>query len=226
MIACLAALAIALAVVVLGCSSNVNLNAAFVLQPQDIEKATERGVSLLKQGADPYSVYNWSTKSVNERVSTDVVVQDAALCLPKDEIAFAIVKQGDPADSAVNRAVNQTVKQVSSEVKFSVILQLATTRDPNTVQFEMQSSAGGKYPPLAVEEPALIRQVSSALDPTAPPSALYGYDVYFPLRGSPGYPPIDTSVTTLYLVVKDGQAESKIPFDLTYAANKRYGGSL
>jgi hypothetical protein len=218
--------ALLLALALLGCSSNVTLNSAFRIEPKDVDKATERGVSLLKSGGDPYSVYKWSTKSVNERVSQQIIVQDAALCLPKDEIAFAIVKQGDPSDSAVKRAVSQAVKRASNEVKFSVVLQITTGRDPKTVEFEMRTNTGGVYPPLAVEEPVMLRTVSSVLDPTAPPSALWGYDVHFPLRGSPGYPPIDTSVNTLYLVVRDGQSESRIPFDLTGAMNRRYGGTL
>ncbi len=218
--------ALLLALVVVGCSSNVTLNSAFLIEPKDVDKAQERGVSLLNSGADPYSVYNWSTKSVNERVSSQIIVQDAALCLPKDEIAFAIVKQGDASETAVKRAVNQAVKQVSSEVKFSVVLQVSSGRDPKTVQFEMRTNNGGVYPPLAVEEPVMLRAVASVLDPTAPPSAMYGYDVHFPLRGSPGYPPIDTSVSTLYLIVRDGQSESKIPFNLTGVSNRRYGGTL
>jgi hypothetical protein len=227
--ACLCVVALALALS--GCSSNVNLNSAFVLEPQDVDKATERGISLLNQGTDPYSVYSWSTKNVNERVSSDVVVEYAALCFPKDEISFAIANQKDPADGAVKRAVNEALKRTRTEVKFSVVLEVADTRDPKSLKdkdtFEMLTNTGTEpYPPLYVEAPVFIRKVSDALDPTAPPSSLYGYDVHFPLRGSPGYPPIDTSVTTLYLVVKDGQSESRIPFDLTAAANKRYGGSL
>jgi len=215
-------LAALLPLLVAGCASNVNMNPALKVEPKDMEAAKQRGVGLLNAGADPYSVYSWTTKSVNVRVSGDVVLQDAALCLPKDEIAFAIAKSGDKSEAGVNRAAEEAAQRASNEVKFSVVLQVAKAKDPTSVQFEMRTNTGQSYPPLAVEAPTFIRDIVSALDPTAPPGALYGYDVRFPARGSPGYPPIDISVSSVTLVVKDGQSEGSADFYLTTTPRRGY----
>jgi len=211
-----------LCVLVAGCASNVDLNPALKVEPKDMEAAKQRGVGLLNAGADPYSVYNWTTKSVNERVTSEVILQDAALCLPKDEIAFAIAKSPDKSEEAVNRVAEEAAQRASQEIKFSLVIQVAKTRDPRSVQFEMRTNTGQSYPPLAVEEPIFIRDVTSALDPSIPPGAMYGYDVRFPARGSPGYPPIDTSVSTVTLVVKDGTAEGTAEFYLTTAGGRAF----
>ena len=197
-----------------GCASSESVNPAFRLDPKEVETAKQRGLSLLNAGADPYSVYRWTTKSVNERVSPEVILQDAAMSSPMDEVAFAVARSGGGDEQNADRVAREAARRASREVKFGVVLQISKSRDPSTVQFELRTNAGQKYPPLAVEQPQFLREVTSALDPTTPPGALYGYDVRFPVEGSPGYPPIGADVSALTLVVRDGEAEGSADFAL------------
>jgi len=197
-----------------GCSNREVLHPAFRLEEKDYERAVERGRSLVSCGDDPYRAYSRAGQDVSLRVSPDVVVRQAACCWPKDEIAFAIAKQGDASDVGVARAAKQARKRVQREVKFSVVLQMPKARDPATISFQMRSSVGQVYPPIAVETPVYLRDVSSALDPDMPAAALYSFDVHFPIRGSPGYPPIGPEVSYLQLIVEDGDSQATVDFPM------------
>ena len=209
-------LAAALAVAVLslaGCSSREQLNPALRLENEQYERAVERGRSLLAAGADPYQAYTCAHQA-NQWVTSDVIVQDAVCCWPADEVAFAIVQQGDSSPTAVERAARQARSQVEREIKFSVVLQIPKSMDPSNVGFQMRSSAGSTYPPTAVDTPVYLRDVTTALDPSLGPAALYGYDVHFPIQGSPGYPAIGTGVSSLSLIIKVGDKEVSVPFTI------------
>ncbi|MGD0110526.1 MAG: hypothetical protein ABSD48_01540 [Armatimonadota bacterium] len=209
----LLAVAAALSPLLAGCSDRESIHPALRVEDDEFEKAVERGRTIAATGGDPYRAYSFSTQQVNLRVSPDVIVREAACCWPKDEIAFLIAKQANGDASAVDRIAKQVRDQVERDLKFTVLIQMPTTRDPNTaIQFAMRSSAGAEYPPLAVEQPVFIREVSTALDPEMPPSAIYEYDVHFPIQGSPGYPKLGPEITGLTLIVKDGDAEASVPF--------------
>lgn len=169
---------------------------------------------MAKSGADPYRAYGGLFRDVNTRLSADVIIRQAAACWPQSEIAFEIAQQRDPSESAVKRAVDRALKRVERQLKFVVILQISKSRDPASITFAMQGPGGTEYPPVAVAAPIYLRDVLSGLDPNMPPAAMYSYDVYFPIAGSPGYPPIDTSVSRLGLVVRDGESEATEWFNL------------
>jgi hypothetical protein len=194
-----------------GCSSSETLHPALRLEENDYEKAVERGRNLVATGDSPYKAYSFNTQQVNVRVTQEVIIREAACCWPADEIVFLIAKQATD-DAAVVRVAKQARRQVEQEIKFSVVMQLPKSRDASELKFAMQSSAGTEYPPIAVEQPILIRDVSSALDPTMPASALYGYDIHFPIQGIPGYPPIGPEVSGLVLIVKDGPSQASVSF--------------
>jgi hypothetical protein len=67
---------------------------------------------------------------------------------------------------------------------------------------------------MAVEKPVFVRNVTSVYDPTAPAGALYFYVIRFPVRGGPGVPPVGPNVSSLNLVVRDGDAEAQVNFPI------------
>lgn len=196
-----------------GCGNQVELNPALVAQPEDIDRGTAVGKSLIANGADPYQAFAAQMQDVNVRVSADVIIRQAAACWPRSEIAFEIAKQGDASDAGVQKALSEALQYLQGEIRFVVVLQLPDSRDPASIDFEMRA-LNTKYPPIAVEKPIFVREVSSALDPDMPPSSLWSYNVSFPISGSPGYPPIDVSVSSLTVAVKDGESEAEICFSL------------
>ena len=198
-----------------GCSDRESIHPALRVEDAEFEKAVERGRTIAATGGDPYRAYSFGTQQVNLRVTPDVIVREAACCWPKDEIAFLVAKQANGDASAVDRVAKRVRDQVERDLKFTVLVQMPKSVDPNTaIQFAMRSSAGSEYPPLAVEQPVFIREVSSALDPEMPASAIYGYDVHFPIQGSPGYPKLGSEISELTLIVKDGDAQALVPFSM------------
>jgi hypothetical protein len=189
------------------------LHPALRLEQQDYERAVERGKNLVLCGDNPYKAYS-STKSVAVRVTPGVMIREATCCWPGDEIAFAIAKQGEGSEAAIARAAQQARKRVGREIKFWVAVQLPKARDPRELTFLMRTNMGQSYPPIAVETPVYLRDIASALDPDLAASALYAFDLHFPIRGSPGYPAIGPEVTSLQLVVQDGDAEATVEFAL------------
>jgi hypothetical protein len=195
-----------------GCSSQDALNPALRLEQEDYQRAVERGRSLV--GGDPYKAFRFSLQQPL-RVTPQVTIREAACCWPQDEIAFAIAKQNDRSDEAVNRAARNARRQAEREVGFSLVLQIQRGYDPSSVRFLMRTSSGQSYPPLSVDAPVYLRDVATALDaPDTLPSALYGYDMHFPIQGSPGFPPIGPEVSSLSLVVQDEQLEAAVTFPM------------
>jgi hypothetical protein len=194
-----------------GCSSQEALHPALRLEEEDYQKAVARGRNLI--GGDPYQAYRFTEQPL--RVTPEVTIRGAACCWPKDQIVFAIAKQNDPSDAAVMRAAREARRRAEREIGFAVELVIRKTRDPSSVRFLMRTSTGQTYPPLAVDTPVYLRDVATALDePNTPPAALYGYDLHFPIQGSPGYPPVGPEVTSLSLVVQDGELEASINFPM------------
>jgi hypothetical protein len=209
------ALAAALAPMLAGCSDREGIHPALRVEDDEFGKAVERARTLVTTGGDPYKAYNFGTQQVNLRVSPDVIVREAACCWPKDEIVFQIAQQANGDASAVDRIARKVRDQVERDLKFSVLVQMPNARDPSTaIQFALRSSTGSEYPPLAVEQPVFIREVSTALDPQMPASAIYGYDVHFPIQGSPGYPKLGPEISELTLIVKDGETQVSVPFTM------------
>jgi hypothetical protein len=178
--------------------------------------AKERGKRLIQEGADPYKVYGSPREEVNTRISPDLIFRQAIACWPKNEVAFEVARQGDASERAVRHAAVEAQRRTERELKFLVILQMPQFRDPAEIQFVMRSNRGNEYPPLAVETPTKLRDILVGLDPNMPPSALYRYEVHFPLTGSPGYPPIDTTVSSVGVVVRDGGSEGEQWFSLPH----------
>lgn len=205
-----------------GCANSEAIHPGLRLEDEDFDKAVERGRSIVSCGDDPYKAYSFDTQQVNLRVTQDVIVREAACCWPADEIAFRIAKQADGDTTAVDRIAKQTRREVERDLKFSVLIQIPKSRDPSTLKFAMRSSAGMEYPPIAVEQPVYVRDISTALDPNMPASALYGYDVHFPIQGSPGYAPISPQISTLTLVVRDGNAEASVSFNMPTQKKRPY----
>ena len=197
------------------CSGRAALNEALKLTPSQIEKAKTRAKSAIRSGADPYSVYGGMMRDVNARISADVILREAAACWPQQELAFQIAQNGDETDAGLQRAADEAVRRLERELKFMATVEIPIGRDPADITFAMRTQQGGvEYPPISVSTPFHLRDYTSALDPSTPPAGLWAYDMWFPIAGSPGYPPIDSSVSSICLVVKHGESEAEAWFTL------------
>jgi len=210
----LAAVAASLAVLLSSCSAKERYHSALVVLDEDISRGTSRGKSLIASGANPSDAYASRIEDVNLRVSSDVVLRSAGLGLPADEIAYQIALGGDDSDAGIRRAVTNALKTMERELKTIAVVQVAKSRDPASIEFALRTNIGTDYPPIAVETPTFLRDVTAAYDPTAPPAVLYSYIIHFPARGGPGVPAIGPTVSSLSLVVRDGEYEGKATFPL------------
>lgn len=210
----LAAVAASLAVLLSGCSAKERYHSALVVLDEDISRGTSRGKSLIAGGANPSDAYASRIEDVNLRVSSDVVLRSAGLGLPADEVAYQIALGGDDSDAGIRRAVTNALKTMERELKTIAVVQVAKSRDPASIEFALRTNIGTDYPPIAVETPTFLRDVTAAYDPTAPPAVLYSYVIHFPARGGPGVPAIGPTVSSLSLVVRDGEYEGKATFPL------------
>ncbi len=212
--------AVCLIPLVAGCGSQAALHPALQLGPEQVDKAEERAKGLIQAGADPSHMLTRLTEDVNVRVSGSVVLRKAAACWPPQELAFEIAQQGDDSDAGLQRAAEAALKRLTRELKFVAFVEMATSRDPATITFAMRTSRDAtEYPPIVVPLPVHLSDTRSGLDPTAPPAALWSYEIWFPISGSPGYPPIDESVTSLCLVVKDGESAAECWFNMPVATS-------
>ncbi len=199
------------ALIASGCSNSETVHPALRLEEEDYTKAVKKASGLVASKSDPTRAYVGGMQQVNLRVSQDVIIREAAVCWPAEELAYLIVKNAAD-DSAVARVARQARRTVETDLKIEVVMQLPKSQDPSSLKFALKTSLGEEYPPLAVEPPTFIRDVASALDPSMPASAMYTYDVHFPIQGSPGFPPIGPGVTSLDLVVKDGTLQATTSF--------------
>jgi hypothetical protein len=197
-----------------GCGGGVQVNPALLItDPQEIENATKRGITLIGTKSDPYSVYNHTTKDVNQWVGSDIIVRTAAICLPDDELAFQVAMGGDTSEEGAKRIADAAIPQINRQVKFTVVLQITKSHKPEDVTFELLGNDPKPYPPVAVEPPQFVQDIPS-LDPDKPTMAVYGYNVYFSTTGSPGFPALDASVAKLNLLIESGGTSVKVPFSL------------
>jgi len=210
----LAAVLASLALLLSSCSAKERYHSALVVLDEDISRGTSWGKSLIASGANPSDAYASRMDDVNIRVSSDVILRSAGLGLPADEIAYQIAAGGDSSDAGVRRGVASAIKTMERELKAMAIVQISKTRDPASIEFVLRSSTGTEYPPIAVETPTFLRDVTATYDPTAPAAALYAYTIHFPARGGPGVPPIGPAVRSLALLVRDGEYEGAVDFPL------------
>ncbi|MFB3883432.1 MAG: hypothetical protein ACE149_19375 [Armatimonadota bacterium] len=216
-LAVLAAAGAALAILLAGCSNRAALHPGLRVQSQDVERATKRGQSMIAAGEAPEDAFAYRTVDVSERLSSDVIVRSAGICLPVDRLVYEIAKSGDASDRGVRRAVSQATRAADRELMFVASVQLSQGYDPATIQFWLMTNSGTRYPPIAVETPVLLREVRPSFDPTAGMANLYYYVVHFPVSGGPGVPPIGPEVTSLTLIVSDGTSEARVEFPLPRA---------
>jgi hypothetical protein len=195
-----------------GCGRRGDIHPALRVEGEDLERAKKRGCSLVNQGADPYEAYQRGMQDINTRVSAHVILRSAGCCWPQDEVAFQIAQRGDSSDAGVRLAVREALKTAERELKFAVVVQMPKDRDPAEVEFLLRAIPGVEYPALLVEEPYYLRDADSYYDENAPASAMYYYVVKFPVRGGHGIPPIGPQVSTLNLVVRDGELEATAIF--------------
>ena len=214
MLVALAAVLASLALLLSGCSAKERYHSALVVLDEDISRGTSRGKSLIASGANPSDAYASRMNDVNIRVSSDVILRSAGIGLPADEIAYQIAAGGDSSDAGIRRGVAGAIKTMERELKAMAIVQVSKTRDPASIEFTLRSSTGTEYPPIAVETPTFLRDVTATYDPTATAAALYAYTIHFPSRGGPGVPPIGPTVRSIALLVKDGEYEARADFPL------------
>ena len=195
-----------------GCSGGSRLHPALRVEGPDLERAKQRGRSLIDRGADPYDAYTCAFVDVNQRVSADVVFRSAGCCWPADEVAYQIAEGGDSSDGAIRHIAGRALRSVAQQIKLTAVVQLPKDRDPASIDFALRTSTGVEYPAVEVAQPVLMRDVQPYYDPDAPISAMYYYEVIFPVRGGPGIPPIGPNVSTLHLVVRDGELEASAQF--------------
>ena len=209
-----------LALLLSGCSTKDRYHSALLVLDEDISRGTSRGEGLVSRGANPSDAYASRMQDVNIRVSSDVILRSAGIGLPADEIAYQIAAGGDSSDAGIRRAVASALKTTERELKAFAIVQISKTRDPACVEFLLRSSTGTEYPPIAVEAPTFVREVTAIYDPTAPAAALYAYTIHFPSRGGPGVPAIGPTVRSITLVVKDGEYAATAIFPLRSRSEK------
>lgn len=196
-----------------GCSSRQQVHPALLVENEDIDRAIRRGKTIISTGDDPYNAFG-PMQDVNVSVSADVIIRGAVMCWPREEIAFQVAQAGDTSDRGINQAVDQALRKIEREIRFFATLQIPKTKDLSTLQFALRADGRSEYPALVVEQPMYDRDVSSPFDPGAAPSALYLFTMHFPIRGGPGVPPIGPNVRSLDLVVKDGESEGTVQFEL------------
>ncbi|HUU53677.1 MAG TPA: hypothetical protein VMY87_02065 [Armatimonadota bacterium] len=215
-----AAILASFALLLNGCSAKERYHSALVVLDEDISRGTSRGKGLIASGANPSDAYAYRVDDVNIRVSSEVILRSAGLGLPADEIAYQIAAGGDSSDAGIRRAIASAIKTMERELKAMAIVQVSKTRDPASIEFVLRSSTGTEYPPIAVETPTFLRDVTATYDPTATAAALYAYTIHFPARGGPGVPPIGPTVRSLALLVKDGEYEARADFPLVSRSEK------
>lgn len=197
-----------------GCSSRKALHPALQVSDQDMTRAVNQGKSTISSGGDPEDVFKWRLVDVNVRISSDVILRSAGCCWPRDEICYQVALGGDRSDAGVRRAVNAALKTIERELRCVATVQVPKDKDPANVDFALRTNLGVEYPPIAVQTPQWVRDISPTFDKSAPPAALYYYVVRFPIEGGPGVPPVGPNVRSLSLTVRDGEAEGSATFDL------------
>ncbi len=202
-----------------GCSSRAQINPGLQVTPYQMDRAKERAKRVIRAGADPNRIINSLMKDVNVSISANVVVTKAAACWPQDELAYEIALKGDDSDQGLQRAADEAMKKLERQMRFIVNVQLPLGRDPSEISFALSTGQRNvEYPPVSVAQPVHLRDYMSALDPNTPPSSLWSYDVWFPIAGSPGYPPIGVGTQSLCLLVKDGDATAEAWFRIPQAS--------
>lgn len=204
-------------VVCSGCSSTNRVHPGLrAPEGQDLDRAIARGKSLIVSGADPQDAFARRVVPINERVSAEVILRSAGLCLPADRIAYEIAKSGDSSDGGVRGATAAAIKAIGRELMCYAEVQVPNAMDPTTtITFALRTSTGAEYPPMAVEKPFLLREFNPGeFDPTAAPAGVYAYLVHFPVVGGPGVPPIGPTASSVTLAVSDGTGEGSYTFEL------------
>ncbi len=210
----LSAGALSLIVLAGGCTSREVLHPALRPSTNDTSRAVNRGKRAISIGADPEDTFKFRLEDINVRVSGEVVLRSAGCCWPQDEICYQVAAGGDTSDAGIRRAVSKAMKMIDHELRCVATVQIPQDRDPASVDFALRTNVGVEYPPIAVETPQWVRNISPTFDTSATPAALYYYVVRFPIRGGPGVPPVGPNVRSLSLIVKDGNAEAKATFEL------------
>jgi|WetSurMetagenome_2_1015567.scaffolds.fasta_scaffold309717_1 hypothetical protein len=204
-------LGVALLLVLVGCAGGTPVNPSLTITDDTkIDEATKRGISVINSGADPYQLFSNTSQDANVRIGSNVILRSAALCLPKDELAFRVAKHNDATEDGAKQAAQDALNDINTRVHFVAVLQTTKGRDPTSVKFQMATPSGQIYPALALEKPEFIRDIVSSSD--IPATTLYGYNVYFQSTGSPGYPALDTSASALTLIIQDSGAEARLTF--------------
>jgi len=203
-----------LALLAAGCSAESRINPVFRIDNTQLDRAISSGKNAIMGGVDPNDLLANQMVDVNLRVSSGVILRSAGCCWPNQEIAYHIAMAGDSSDAGIRRAVSAAMRLVERELKCVATIQIPVDRDPTSVAFALRTSTGVEYPPMAVEKPVFVRNVTSVYDPTAPAGALYFYVIRFPVRGGPGVPPVGPNVSSLNLVVRDGDAEAQVNFPI------------
>ncbi len=211
---CTSALVLAWLLMLAGCSGESSINPVFRPDDTQIQRAITSGKNAILGGVDPNSLLTSQMIDVNLRVSSEVILRSAGCCWPTQEVAYQIASAGDSTDAGIRKAVNAAKRVIEREMKCVATIQLPMNRDPGSITFALRTNTAVEYPPIAVEKPVFVREVTSIYDPSAPAGALYLYVVRFPVRGGPGVPPVGPNVSSLNFVVKDGESEAQVNFPI------------
>ncbi len=186
-----------------------------------MDRAKLRAKRLIQAGSDPQKILDRLMQDVNVAISADVIVRKAAACWPEEELTYEIAQKGDTSDKGLQQAADEAMKRLEREMKFIVTVELPMGRDPTEISFGMCTNRGDvEYPPISVAQPVHLRDYLSALDPNMPPGSLWSYEIWFPISGSPGYPPVEVGVHSLCLLVKDGNASAEAWFKIPRASSR------
>lgn len=203
----------ALLLCVLGCGQRAEIHPALRATEEDLDRAASIAKELVAKGQNPLDALTYRSADSNTRVSSDVILRSAGLTLPIDRIVYEIARLGDTSDVNIRRGIEAGLRGSENEVICVASIQVAESRDPASIQFALRASVT-EYPPLSVDTPVLLREISAAYDPSAGTAKLYLYVIHFPIKGGPGYPPIGPTITSLTFVVKDAGSEATASFQL------------
>src|SRR5574340_262957 len=85
-----------------GCSSTESVHPALRLEEEAYKKAVEKGRGLVTSRSDPTRAYQGGMQQVNLRVGQDVIIREAAVAWPAEELAYLIAKNATD-EMAVDR---------------------------------------------------------------------------------------------------------------------------
>lgn len=191
-----------------GCSAlRGPVNPMFRFSPSEIEQATMLGKAYAGQ---PGAGYVYGNLQANQLVNTAVYLETVQFCLPREELVCQIAKVADQGDAAVQRATDETLRVVTTYFKVVVHASVAKGKDPNSLQYQLQTDENFTYYPAVTPS---VSQIAGQGGPYGGGDR-YEITVLFPVLGHKNTPPIGPSAKSFVFTLLDGSDRAEVKFDL------------